>query len=423
MFNNETTLETLKGLYLGARGEGFRTLIKSVLNIGGIKDKYVQLLTSDENMKLYGDAFTSELVDENNNYQVYEQLGDLTGNKFIVWYIYDRFPQLRCAEGVKVAARLRINYGSKQTFSDIAEKLGFWPFVSAPNDARQRKKKPLLEDVFEAFLGVTEMILDADVRHGVGYACVYAILSGIFDDMPISLEYEDLYDAKTRLKEVFDVHGSRLGPLVYEETKEGLITFSTAYRLKGGAYETKPDGTVNHSKIVGRYEKVPIGKGSAALKTDAQQEAANSALKTLTKHGFEKKPPEIYKKFSKNAVPSVTTEKDVLKVCETKERVNEQFPTRGRSKQNPYTSTVLSMYCRKRDYAGIKLCLAMGADPNIEDSEGMTAFDSLVIGDVDEKLISKVLKKMQTKPRIHRDVFDVYFSKYDEKYRNAVVIV
>jgi dsRNA-specific ribonuclease len=420
------TLETLKGLYLADRGEAFKTLIESVLNVGGIKDKYVAILTKNESMKLYGDAFTSELVDEYNNYQVYEQLGDLTGNKFIVWYIYERFPQLRCAEGVKVAARLRINYGSKQTFSDIAEKLGFWSFISAPNDLRQRMKKSLLEDVFEAFLGVTEMILDTEVQHGVGYACVYSILCGIFDEMPISLEYEDLYDAKTRLKELFDVHGNKLGPLVYEETKVDLITRSSAYRLDGASYETKPDGTVNHNKIVGNYRKVLIGDGSAALKSDAQQEAAKSALKTLSRQGIEKKAPAIYAKFSKNQEKKTTTEDDVLRLCENRGKINDQFFTRGKSKnQTVYTSTLLGMYCRKRDYAGIKCCLALGADPNIEDSEGMTALDSLAIGTFDERLIDKVLSKfLKNQPRItiHKNVFESYYFKYGDKYKEHVVV-
>ena len=63
--------------------------------------------------------------------QIKKQMGDLTINKFIVNYSYKRFPQLKCTEGVKVVARLRINYGSRQSFSEIAEKLGIWNYISA----------------------------------------------------------------------------------------------------------------------------------------------------------------------------------------------------------------------------------------------------------------------------------------------------
>ena len=37
-----------------------------------------------------------------------------------------------------------------------------------------------------------------------GSNCVNKILEEIFNDIPISLKYEDLYDSITRLKEIFD---------------------------------------------------------------------------------------------------------------------------------------------------------------------------------------------------------------------------
>ncbi len=117
------------GIYLGSRGSDFKALIVTLLQKGNIKEKYIKILTDDDSMKIYGCAFTSELVDPANNYQVLEQVGDLTGNKFIVNYMYQRFPQLDCAEGVKVVARLRINYGAKESFCEIARKLGFWDFI------------------------------------------------------------------------------------------------------------------------------------------------------------------------------------------------------------------------------------------------------------------------------------------------------
>ena len=177
-----------QGIYIGNRGVSFKSFIVKLLKKGNLQEKYIEKLTNDEGMKKYSAAFTSSFLDEEENYEVYEQLGDLTGNKFIVWYMYRRFPQLKCPAGVKVVARLRINYGAKQSFSEIARNLGFWPFISAPHDIRQRKMKPLLEDVFEAFLGVTESILDEEVRFGVGYAIVYDILASIFDEMDISFE-------------------------------------------------------------------------------------------------------------------------------------------------------------------------------------------------------------------------------------------
>lgn len=121
-------------------------------------------------------------------------------------YFYDRFPQLNCPAGVAVIARLKIVYASKNSFQDIAEKLGFWPYIKASQNEKDQKRKSLLEDVFEAFIGATQQILDDEYELGFGFTIVCRILKGIFDEIPISLEYEELYDAKTRLKEYFDAN-------------------------------------------------------------------------------------------------------------------------------------------------------------------------------------------------------------------------
>jgi dsRNA-specific ribonuclease len=416
--SEQRQIEVIPGIYFGPRDTEFKTHIISILSRGNLKQKYLDILTKPENIEIYASAYTSELVDEINNYQTLEQKGDLSGNKFIVDYIYDRFPQLNCAEGVKVAARLRINYGSKNSFCKIADSLGCWKFITATNDLRQRKKKPLLEDVFEAFLGATETIINNEFRIGVGYACIYKILKSIFDDMKISLLYEDLYDSKTRLKELFDIYSDRLGPILYEDQKEDLLTVSFIYRLDGAKYQTRPDGSVNMGQIVGQYRKVLIGKGVAASKADSQQAAASDALKKLSSQGFVKYGPAIYSRFASGNEKKTTSEADVLKVCGNISNIDSLFQTRGKTKyQNKYVSTVLIKYCRQRDYDGIRICLNMGANPNILDSDGMSATDVLLIGPTRENLIKKVIKrflKTEDKLLIHSGVKNTYLANYKE---------
>lgn len=403
------------GIYFGDRGDEFKAFLKRVLKEkGGLSKEYRDVLLTDESVVLYGDAFTSQDVDELNNYQWSEQYGDLTGNKFIVSYMYERFPQLKCEAGVKVAARLRINYGSKQTFSSIAENLGFWPFITATNEVRSREKKPLLEDAFEAFLGVTEQVIDGAFGIGSGYAAVYTMLKSIFDEMPISLKYEDLYDAKTRLKELFDMFGEKLGPLVYEENKGEGTVVSRVYRYDGARFQTNPDGTVNMNKYSGPYRSILLGEGKACLKADAQQLAASEALKVLASQGFIKHPPAIYARFANN-LPEEPV--NIQKwIGNDAAKINEQFPTRGKSKyQAKYTSTVLALCCRKRDMAGIDSCLALGASPNIPDSNGSTCMDLVVIGRFDEGFITKAyrkfakaLKPLGQRVQVHKDVLQTY---------------
>ena len=423
------SVEEQKGIYLGSRGSDFKALIVSLLKKGGLKTKYIKMLTDSEAMSIYGSAFTSELVDPDNNYQVLEQIGDLSGNKFIVNYMYQRFPQLDCPDGVAVVARLRINYGAKQSFSEIARKLGFWEFISATNDLRQRKMKPLLEDVFEAFLGATERILDKRRRVGVGYAIVHDILTSIFDEMDISLRYDDLYDAKTRLKELFDMYESSLGPLVYNERKQDLITFSTVFRVQGGKYTEKTDEhgkmSVNKNKIIGgKYIK--IGEGSAALKADAQQNAAAVALDTLKRQGWKKHIPAVYEKFSER-IDDVKTD-EVFDTQSIRKLWGDDMcalqPTKDKNKyQSKYQSTPLSLYCRIRNPSGVASCLDLGANQNIADSEGMYPTDLLFIGKKDETVVEIILNLLLKKGlvKVTRQVFEAYCTCYVGNYFGSIV--
>ena len=249
----------LTTIYLGSRGQDFKNMIVGLLKRGNLKAKYIDLLTDEKSLLAYGQAFTAVTADKVDNYERFEQIGDVTANKFIVWYAYRRFPQLDCTDGVKVVARLRINYGAKQFFAPLGEQLGFWPFISAAEDGvernmyyRNRNKKDLLEDCIEAFIGCTEYLLDKAFRPGVGYGIVYDILASIFDEIDMSLRYEDLYDAKTRLKETFDSY-KNLGGWHFldgrEEVGEGYSFIPNASKYS----------TTTYQKCTGRFTTTWLG--------------------------------------------------------------------------------------------------------------------------------------------------------------------
>jgi len=275
-------------IYFADRKDEFRNFIKSLLDRAKLKTKYLDVLLSDENMKQYGIAFTSITAHPTDNFEVYEQLGDVTANKFIVWYMYRRFPQLNCTEGVKIVARLRINYGAKQSFYERAEKLGFWKYITASVAERASNMRPLLEDVFESFVGVTEFLLDSHFDQiGIGNVMIYRFLQSVFDEMDISLRYKDLIDAKTRIKELFD-HFSELGVLDYSDVREDKIVTSTLYRIVNGTGRKKKTGGT----------RILLSRGTGNLQAQAQQSAAASALQLLSKNGYEKPGVEdYYKKF------------------------------------------------------------------------------------------------------------------------------
>ena len=314
----ETKIDLYEGeLYNGSRGEDFKDLITSLLTKGKLKQKYIELLTNENSMKKYGNAFTAESrAHPEENYERYEQIGDAGAGHFMASYFFRRFPQLECSAGNKVVSRLRINYGAKKSFSNVAEELGFWQFITCPKDGNIPKRKyrtnhmkDLLEDVFEAFLGCTEHLLDEAFCHGVGYAIVYDILSNIFDKIPISLEYEDLVDAKSRLKETFDLRwiGAELGKLVYVNTIETSVTedgknksmhLCKIFRAPPGVSAVIPETPEKLEDVVRKPQRKPwvfdykemryynsewvlISQAKAISKSESQQNAAELGIKIL----------------------------------------------------------------------------------------------------------------------------------------------
>jgi dsRNA-specific ribonuclease len=274
----------------GLRGAVFQSFVQGLLKKSGLKKKYVEAMTDPTGMALYSRAFTHQSIHSEQNYEFLEILGDVTCNKIVVWYIKDRFPVLQNTAGVKVIARLRINLVSKKNFSLLAEKLGFDDFISCEKEIKEQKGKALLEDTFEAFFGATEMLLDSLVHPGAGYGICFKILKSIFDELPISLKYEDLYDPITRLKETFDFYRSNLPgrqcPLLW-----GSMLFENTKTEKGQMVQLFQSDKATHRKKL-------LSTAEAPLLDDAKQMAAIKALQNIEKEGFRRPIPEYYSLLS-----------------------------------------------------------------------------------------------------------------------------
>lgn len=254
--------ETKDQVHTGLRGNSFREFLREVMKLSNLKAQYIDVLL-DEEYDTFEDVFTHKSANTEKNYEFYEFIGDVTLNKSIAWYLTRRFPQLNCPEGVKILTRLKINLVSKKSFSKFAENLHFWPFVSASLEVRTLKMGKTLEDVFEAFFGSFEMLIDKHWGEGLGYQFCYTLISKLLDSIDISLKYEHLFDSKTRLKELIDYFGEKIGKIEYTAQKEDRIHYVT----------------ILHNKRC-------IATGSAPLKADAQQKAAEKAIYQLSRQGF-----------------------------------------------------------------------------------------------------------------------------------------
>lgn len=422
----------MSGIFFGIRGNEFKEFIKGLLSLGKIKKSYIEIITNHDCIKEYEKAFTSEQVDEKNNYQFYEQIGDVAANKFMVYYMYRRFPQLKCHEGVKVAARVKINYCSKESFSKIAEEYDFWNYITAPFTLRENNKKDLLEDVFEAFIGVTEYLIDEKIKYrendiyGVGYASVYRILKTIFDKIEINIKHEELYDAKTRLKEVFDLYRERLGEIKYESVNStGTETICTISRLDGIKYESLPDGKINFKKYSGIPTKIVLATEKAKYKDQAEQLASSVAIKKLENMGFIKYPPTIYavlageKKICRENLTSIMKCKNN---DELKNKINNPIIQKGNTK---YTAPPIFLYCKKRDNIGIRECIENGADISLLDCYNLSVLDRILIGDTDIDNVEKCLKVLVNFPKIKisKNIYEIYNGVYNlDKIKKIEII-
>lgn len=256
--------------YDGIRGDSFKNLLTIILKRGKINQQVIDTLLDEEGMKLYNIAFTHPSMDPDLNYEYLEFLGDSVVNTAIVWYISKRFTQLQGSRGVKVLARLKINLISKKSFADCAQRLNLWDYISCSEPVRNTNKKKVLEDVFEAFFGATTFLMEKKVYNCSGYAVVYAIVSSLFDEIDISLRYEDLFDARTRIKELFDCNKD-LGKLEYDTIKDTNNLFTSK------AFLAKPNVA----------QRIYLGIGSGNTKVDSIQNASQQAIHTLKTMGYE----------------------------------------------------------------------------------------------------------------------------------------
>ena len=257
-------------IYRGIRGESFKNLLTTILKRGRLSNDVINKLMDEESMKLYDVAFTHSSVDNELNYEYLEFLGDGVINTAIVWYLSKRFSNLKGSKGVKVLARLKINLVSKKSFAKFATDLNLWDYISCSESIRATSKKKVLEDVFEALFGAITYLMDYKIFAASGYAVVYAIVSNLFDEMHISLKYESLFDARTRIKELFD-HYKDIGELRYDTVKDSNNIFQTRVFLD------RPDGI-----------KVFLGSGHAPTKNDSIHNSSQQAINVLKTMGYNK---------------------------------------------------------------------------------------------------------------------------------------
>lgn len=240
--------DKLPSIINGNKDEEYRQfIIKLLVNNGKIKQQDAELYTDKECMPFFIQAMTHDSVNPTNradNYEMYEHFGDATCNKSATWYLKNRFPDIvkKGDEGVQYISKQKSIITSKPYLAKYSDELGFSNFIryrplefeytkDSGNVAQTEKHKKVItidrsmkEDVFEAFFGCLEDVIDKkEGIPGIGYSVAFTILASIWDSKYIPFTKNELIDAKTQLKEIFDrrkINGDKLDYITNKDTKE-----------------------------------------------------------------------------------------------------------------------------------------------------------------------------------------------------------
>lgn len=248
----------------GNRDDEYRQfIIKLLTTRAKIKLSDAEIYTDRDSMDLFIMAMTHDSVNPTNradNYEMYEHFGDATCNKSATWYLKNRFPDIvkKGDEGVQYISKQKSIITSKPYLAKYSDELGFSTFIrfrpiefeytkdSGNISQTERHKKVITidrsmkEDVFEAFFGCLEDVIDKKEGFpGVGYSVAYTILASTWNDKYIPFTKNELIDAKTQLKEIFDkrkINGDKLDYITDKDTKEVSLV---VVLNKPGAVEVK----------------------------------------------------------------------------------------------------------------------------------------------------------------------------------------
>ncbi len=284
----------------------FLKFIKSLLKRCKLKDQTIDAILSykgRENMsglECFRYAFTHKSYDgiEGLNYELYELLGDTILNEIVVEYISRRFPRV---VSVKWLTRIKHNLISKKVCGTLAEGLGFFKYILYGNekedelqvkDCSNKIYMSMLEDTLEAFLGCLVDISNSMHKYKIGYHFAYNFISDILDEIRIPITYDEVFDAKSRLKEIYDKRGWKIKNEIQVSSKinnDAPIGMRTSHTVKVYGYPLgDKTSTYQNRVLLSCQEAKSIGI--------AEQLACEESIAKLRKYNIVDIPPNPYER-------------------------------------------------------------------------------------------------------------------------------
>lgn len=274
--------------------ENFTSFIRNILSLRGkVNKKNVLLFTSDEDMKSFQTAFTHGSFDTKINGEIDEFSGDPVVNACVAGYIRKRFPDIK---SVKWLTRVKHNFISKKYLGLWARRLGFEEYIRygdfMKNIIEEKTKtgtleydidyRSMFEDCFEAFIGCLTAIIDREKPIGVAYAISYNIISSLLEEERIDIKFDIVFDAISRLKEVYESKSHTWKWPHGEMKNPGDMNAYGVHEREDGTVEVTVYGWPLGDKEPTLKNRIILAKKQGVDKDEVKQLAADAALRELS---------------------------------------------------------------------------------------------------------------------------------------------
>jgi dsRNA-specific ribonuclease len=278
--------KTPRDVNRATKKQSFKEFIYGVLSLGNLTEKHKDEIWAEGSQDLL-QAFTHETYGDGQDYNFFEFAGDTIVGFFVAFYIIERFPHIRNA---KWTTRIKHNLISKRYLAQYAMNAGFFPYIrfgakmqadidENPDFATNIAYLSLLEDVLEAFFGALSMtIVKLGYLQGSAAQTCFEILRVFLDTREISLNYRDLFDPITRLKEFYEARNKP-----WEWSMSGGVYVENSVKNPDGpeVFTASVYGWPLGDKKQVYQNRVLLGKASAPNKQQAKLDASELALRTL----------------------------------------------------------------------------------------------------------------------------------------------
>jgi dsRNA-specific ribonuclease len=240
-----------------------------------IEENEKEIFFSDENIKIWANAFTHETYSTTDNYEDLEYVGDAILKAVFPTYLRTLFPKLNRAKYTEI----NIAYMSKMQQGLLSRKLGLGKYIRVANEISANLN--LESDVFESFFGALFEVSN-NVDSGAGYTCCFNMIIYLFNDITIN---QEIYKGanKSRVIQIFSRFKlENLQEVISEvpnfnPNKKSNVKLQVCLKQEHIAFLSNRGIT---------FQSNVIGLGQASTKDGASAIAYENALKFLENYGI-----------------------------------------------------------------------------------------------------------------------------------------